>query len=90
MRLIDADALKENMFHYAAPEMVWDRGDIEHKINEMPTVDTIPIKFIQWLSKEAEKEIEKGGSTAPLSACEFILATWERFGHYWEDINETD
>lgn len=46
-RLVDADALKENMFHYAAPEMVWDRGDIEHKINEMPTIDAIPVKWIK-------------------------------------------
>ena len=47
MRLIDADALKDNMFHYAAPEMVWDRGDIEHKINEMPTIDAIPVKWLE-------------------------------------------
>ena len=39
MRLIDADALKDNMFGYAPPEMTWDRGDIEHKIDEMPTVE---------------------------------------------------
>jgi hypothetical protein len=38
MRMIDADALKDNMFGYAPPEMTWDRGDIEHKIDEMPTV----------------------------------------------------
>lgn len=44
MRIIDADALKDNMFHYAAPEMVWDRGDIEHKINEMPEVKAITIE----------------------------------------------
>ena len=47
MRPIDADALKDNMFHYAAPEMVWDRGDIEHKINEMPTIAAIPVEWLQ-------------------------------------------
>ena len=47
-RLINADALKSNMFNYAPPEMTWDRGDIEHKIDEMPTVDAIPI---EWLEK---------------------------------------
>lgn len=36
-RLIDANALKVNMFLYAAPEMVWDKADIVHKIDEMPT-----------------------------------------------------
>lgn len=72
-RLIDADALKDNMFHYAAPEMVWDRGDIEHKINEMPTIDAIPVEwlrdmkvvvsfdhgiFINWLIHEWQKKQE--------------------------------
>ena len=47
MRLIDGDALKDNMFHYAAPEMVWDKGDIEHKINEMPTIDAIPVEWLR-------------------------------------------
>lgn len=45
--MIDGDALKNNMFHYAAPEMVWDRGDIEHKINEMPTIDAIPVEWLR-------------------------------------------
>lgn len=47
MRLIDADALKNNMFSYAAPEMVWDRGDIEHKIDEQPTIDAIPVEWLE-------------------------------------------
>ena len=37
-RLVDADALERNMFAYAAPEMLWDRDDIEHKIGEMPSI----------------------------------------------------
>ena len=45
-RLIDADALKANLFDYAPPEMTWDRGDIEHKINEMPTIVAIPVEWI--------------------------------------------
>lgn len=39
MRLVDADALIDNICGYAAPEMVWDRVDIVHKINEMPTIE---------------------------------------------------
>lgn len=60
MRIINADALKDKiMFRYAAPEMVWDRGDIEHKIDEMPTVDAIPMwwiteKFLDVLNKDSE------------------------------------
>lgn len=38
MRPIDADAFFENLTGYAAPEMVWDAGDIEHKLDEMPTL----------------------------------------------------
>lgn len=34
------------MFGYAPPEMTWDRGDIEHKIDEMPTIDAIPVAWI--------------------------------------------
>lgn len=38
MRPIDADAFFENITGYAPPEMVWDSGDIEHKLDEMPTL----------------------------------------------------
>jgi len=44
MRLINADALKENLFNYSAPEMVWDRADLNHKIDEVPTIEPEP----QW------------------------------------------
>lgn len=47
VRLIDADALKNNMFSYAAPEMVWDRGDIEYKIDKQPTIDAIPVEWLE-------------------------------------------
>ena len=39
MRAIDADALIDNICRYASPEMAWDRIDIVHKINEMPTIE---------------------------------------------------
>lgn len=72
MRPIDADALKDNMFHYAAPEMVWDRGDIEHKINEMQTIDAIPISWIiAWCFKQyMETEVE-------VSVSAMIAAWWK-------------
>ena len=47
IRIIDADALKANMFDYAPPEMLWDRGDIEYKIDEQPTIDAIPVEWIE-------------------------------------------
>ena len=38
MRPIDADAFFENITGYAPPEMTWDAGDIEHKLDEMSTL----------------------------------------------------
>lgn len=55
MRLIDADALKNNMFSCTPPEMVWSRGDIEHKINEMPIVKSIPF---EWFYEQFYKHPE--------------------------------
>lgn len=51
-RLIDADALHSNFFDYSPREMVWDRGDVEHKINEMPTIDAIPVAWlVSWIDR---------------------------------------
>lgn len=50
MRLIDADALKENLFKYSAPEMVWDRADLNHKIDEVPTIEPEQ-KTGKWIEK---------------------------------------
>lgn len=55
IRIIDADALKANMFDYAPPEMVWDKGDIEHKIDEMPIVEAIPF---EWFYEQFYKHPE--------------------------------
>ena len=81
MRLIDADALKDNMFHYAAPEMVWDRGDIEHKINEMPTIDAIPISWIISWCFERYMKIK-----VEISVPDMIEAWWKK----QEGQRETD
>ena len=77
MRLIDADALKDNMFHYAAPEMVWDRGDIEHKINEMPTVEAIPIEWLKQKYKENDPDGGNEDYDYYLWECsDYIMAVW--------------
>ena len=47
MRMIDGDALIDNICRYASPEMAWDRLDIVHKINEMPTIEERKGKWIQ-------------------------------------------
>ena len=72
-RLIDADELKNNMFSYAAPEMVWDRGDIEHKIDEQPTIDAIPVG---WLEAHKTKYYEDWG-VVPASVGE-ALTMWQK------------
>ena len=38
-RMIDVDVFMDNMFRYAAPEMMWDMVDIMHKIDEMPIIE---------------------------------------------------
>lgn len=68
MRLVDADALKDNMFGYAPPEMTWDRGDIEHKIDEQPTIDAIPV---EWLQEKMQKP-----QTTCANPFGFVLAEW--------------
>ncbi len=78
MRPIDADALKENMFHYAAPEMVWDRGDIEHKINEMPTIDAIPVEWLNQKYAENEPGEDKDYDYFLWNAIEYILTEWQK------------
>lgn len=75
MRPIDADALKENMFHYAAPEMMWDRGDIEHKINEMPTIDAIPV---EWMKKKRKEALQEGMRPDEVEAVEMVLWMWQK------------
>lgn len=57
-RPIDADALKDNMFHYAAPEMMWNKYDIEHKIDEMPTIAAIPV---WWLREKIKEHTDEEG-----------------------------
>ena len=72
-RLIDGDALKNNMFSYAAPEMVWDMGDIEHKIDEQPTIEAIPV---EWLKARETKYYEDWG-VVPVSV-EEALTMWQK------------
>lgn len=43
MRLIDADKFLAELTAYAPTEMVWDAGDVKHKMAEMPTVDAVPV-----------------------------------------------
>lgn len=71
--MIDADALKDNMFSYAAPEMVWDRGDIEHKIDEMPTISAIPVEWLEWRVMNAKYN----GIKEAADAFDFVLNCWK-------------
>lgn len=79
MKIIDADALKDNMFHYAAPEMVWDRGDIEHKINEMPTVKAIPIEWLKQKYKENGPDSGNEDYDYYMWECsDYIMTVWNK------------
>lgn len=83
MRPIDADALKDNMFHYAAPEMVWDRGDIEHKINEMPTIDAIPVEWLEYMQRESLSENDR----TMVGAIEAIFIEWHIYVNRLREMN---
>ena len=72
MRLIDADTLKENFFDYAPFEMMWDRGDIRHKIDEMPTVDAIPV---EWLKKLFEDD---GDWNEEKDVIDWAICRWQQ------------
>jgi hypothetical protein len=78
MRTIDADALKDNMFHYAAPEMVWDRGDIEHKINEMPTIDVIPVEWLQAQIRSYTGDVSDIGKSARNGTIKDLIRKWQK------------
>ena len=52
MRLVDADALIDNICRYASPEMAWDRLDIVHKINEMPTIEERKGKWMRNVDED--------------------------------------
>jgi len=70
MRIINADALKSNMFNYAPPEMTWDRGDIEHKIDEQPTIAAIPVEWLKGLMLSTEDDVDK-------VEFEWIMREWQ-------------
>ena len=74
MRLIDADALKDNFFDNAPFEMMWDRGDIRHKIDEMPTIDAIPVSWLRAMRLEhPEIDMERLYD----AVTRMVLALWE-------------
>ena len=56
--MIDADKLIDNICRYASPEMAWDRLDIVHKINEIPTIEERKGKWIRETKhyKDSEQE----------------------------------
>ena len=62
MRMIDGDALIDNICRYASPEMAWDRLDVVHKINEMPTIEERKGKWIPYLSHGLTVMCSKCGS----------------------------
>lgn len=74
MRPIDADALKDNMFSYAAPEMVWNRGDIEHKIDEQPIIKAIPV---EWL-EDKELDYRTTGDKMFSDAFAVVIGEWQK------------
>ena len=66
--------------------MVWDRGDIEHKINEMPTIDAIPV---EWFKKQCNSYDYNLFYSIPLKQ---VLKSWEiekQLQNERREVNET-
>lgn len=78
MKPIDADALKDNMFHCAAPEMVWGRGDIEHKINEMPTIDAIPVEWLKAQESSYTGDVSDIGKSVRNGTIKDLIQKWQK------------
>ena len=78
MRPIDADALKDNMFGYAPPEMTWDMGDIEHKIDEMPTIDAIPVEWLEKQIRPYKGDANDTERAVNNGAIKGIIAKWQK------------
>ena len=60
MRLIDADALRDRVYHEAfetdTPDQKWDSGCwirykmFERNIKNAPTIDAVPVKHGRWIN----------------------------------------
>lgn len=77
-RMIDADALKSNMFNYAPPEMTWDRGNIEHKIDEQPTIDAIPVEWLEAQIKPYTGDVSDIGKSARNGTIKDLIRKWHK------------
>ena len=74
MRMIDANALQRSLFDYAPPEMVWDRGDIEHKVSETPTIEAIPL---WWINDYCGRN-EYDGAIETVAIIETMVDRWHK------------
>ena len=97
-RLIEADALKETICSHLYPVvdyfnskdygMFW-TGGIEKAIDEQPTIDAVPIEFIEKRIAELKKLneyefIANGGYTSPSYYAQWEL---ERLIRDWREQN---
>ncbi len=75
MRLIDAGTLKEKIKSRFQTEPTWNFSGLriaEHEIEQMPTVDAIPVEWIE----ETMKLAETVGAKEYAEHLEVLLADW--------------
>lgn len=74
MRLIDADALKHEVFG-SIPMMPTVRISIEHKIDAAPTIDAIPV---EWLERKRKEALREGMRPDEVEAVEMVMWMWQK------------
>lgn len=73
-RFIDADKFFHDLTDYAPPEMVWDKGDIDHKLGEQPVLDVAEVRHGKWVRGGRNKTLRTiscsvCGTPRPLKKC---------------------
>jgi hypothetical protein len=63
MRLIDADALREEWLYNGANEYIYDTNSFLDSIDEQPTVDAAPVVHGRWIQRKDHCECSVCNST---------------------------
>jgi len=73
MRLIDGDALKESVRKKF--KSIPDRCEINGLVNAAPTIDAIPV---EWLESKRKEALHEGMRPDEVEAVEMVLWMWQK------------
>lgn len=69
MRLIDADAMRQDWLENGENEYVYDANAVLDSIDAQPTVDAVPVVHGHWVRLDAHKGIEQFKCSVCRSEC---------------------